>query len=405
MKKILAVIVALILTPSAYAYEDIKLDAEPLKLAINTNLSAPESEPVQAEEDLTPEFDLFDTPIEKENKFYTSLYNNITSVSLNTVKPILSETLTQYFDKGPIESLHEWGVIQMNMSENFNGDGNVQNLFRANLINLILDGQFRGGKEGFRIMLDPSPQDTRNFFQPFIQDLYVESKRIPHHTILVGNSRPAVGHEGSQSPYTLPLWYRSQISRNFGTIRKFGLRVHGDYSLIDYDLGGLSSDTYFTEFFPGAEFDGWVNIKPLGLTDGKYGKLTLGGGIVAGGRNAKDFFVVGTYLGYEYKKFWMRAEYANANGSNGATGFSDKQRQGWYTTIGYRVNDRVELVARYDEFDPDKNINRNNSREYSAGINYYFKGKAFTLILNYVFCQFDNRQDSHKIILGLQVSL
>ena len=311
MKKIILLLCIFIFASSVYANEDIVLDAEPLQLAIRSN-SALQNK-IAIEDNITQGLDLFDTPEERQNKFYTSLFSSKNISNLNAVTPLLEEPLTQHFEKGPLESLHEWGVLQMNMTENIYDDGYNQNKFNVSLINALIDGKFKGGKEGFRIMLDPTPQHTRNFFQPFIQDLYVETKRIPHHTIFVGNTRPAVGYEGAASPYTLPLLNRSQISRHFGTIRKFGVRVHGDYSLIDYDFGGLSSDTYFTEFFPGAEFNGWVNLKPLGLTDGKYGKLTLGGGIVAGGRNAKDFFVIGTYLGYEYKKFWLRAEFANAD--------------------------------------------------------------------------------------------
>ena len=292
MKKIILTLFILLLASCANAYDEVVLEAEPMKLAIKQANDMDNK--IAIEDTISPELDLFESPIERQNKLYSSIFSATAVTNISNVQPLLSEPLTQYFDRGPLESLHEWGVLQMNMSETINEGGDAHNKFNVALINAIIDGKFRGGKEGFRIMLDPTPQYSRNFFQPFIQDLYVETKRIPHHTILIGNSRPAVGYEGAASPYTLPLMNRSQISRHFGTIRKFGLRVHGDYSLIDYDFGGLSSDTYFTEFFPGAEFNGWVNFKPLGLTDGKYGKLTLGGGIVAGGRNAKNFFVAGT---------------------------------------------------------------------------------------------------------------
>ena len=403
MKKIILALIILISSSLAYASDEIKLESEPLKLAIRS--VEPNLDKIAIEDTQNPKLDLFDTPVERQNKFYTSIFNTSNIAKLNTVKPMLEEPLTQHFERGPLESLHEWGVLQMNMTETISEDGNTLSKYNVGLINALIDGKFRGGKEGFRIMLDPTPQDTRNFFQPFIQDLYIETKRIPHHTILVGNSRPVVGHEGAASPYTLPFLNRSQISRHFGTVRKFGIRLHGDYSLVDYDLAGLSSDTYFTEFFPGAEFNGWVNLKPLGLTDGRYGKLTLGGGVVAGGRNAQNFFVAGSYLGYEYKKFWLKAEYACSNGSNGATGLSDKNRHGWYTTVGYHLTDKLEVLARYDEFDPDKNISNNNSREYTAGINYYIKGQALKLLLNYVFCQNDNKPNSHRIVIGTQIAL
>lgn len=343
------------------------------------------------------------------SKFYEEVYKKAHDVysiqieNIDTASCLLQEPLTKHFENGPLESVHFWNAIQMNMSSTFPDNSDVDTNFRVGLINPIIDGKFRGGKENFRIMLDPTPQNNRPFMQQFVQDLFVESNRIPHHKILVGNSRPGVGYEGAQSPYTLPLVNRSQISRNLANVRKFGIRLQGNYSLVDYDLGGYSSDTFFSEFFPGVEFNGWVNLKPLGKTNGKYGKLVTGGGIVSGQRHSTDFFTAGAYVGYEYKKAWFRAEYANANGSNGGSGLTSKKRQGWYATFGYHITKKLEAIVRYDEFDPDKTISHNNQREYTAGINYYVKGQALKLILNYVYCQNQSKPDSHRIILGTQI--
>ncbi len=62
-------------------------------------------------------------------------------------------------------------------------------------------------------------------------------------------------------------------------------------------------------------------------------------------------------------------------------------------------------MARYDEFDPDRTISGNNQREYTAGINYYIKGQALKLILNYIFCQNEAKADSHRILIGAQLAL
>lgn len=319
---------------------------------------------------------------------------------------LFKEYTTQHFEKGPLDNIHYWAGFKIDNTTNISGsDGNATNVLKMSLINVFIDGTFKGGKENFRIMLDPSPNPAEPFMQHLFQDLYIDTKRIPHHRILVGNSRPGVGYEGAGSAYTLPFAARSQISRNFGTIRKLGVRVMGNYSLLDYDIGGYSSGTNFSSFFPGIEFDGWVNFKPLGKTNEKYGKLTLGGGITAGQRDSESFNVVGAYIGYRYKRFWTKAEFANADGSNGGSGFTTKHRQGWYVTAGYKLTKKLELVARYDEFDPDKNIKNNNRREYSAGVNYYIKGQALRVLLNYVFCQNQSTADSHRIVVGLQIML
>ncbi len=214
---------------------------------------------------------------------HTKLFNGISQTAHNlynlqienTDAPsaLFKDQLTKKFENGPIESFHTWGVIQANSDTIIpeSGDGNTR--FNVGLINVLFDAKTREGKDDFRLMLDMTHQHNRPFMQQFIQDAYYETHRIPHHSILIGNSRPGVGYEGAQSPYTLPFINRSQISRNLANIRKVGVRIRSDYSLVDYDFGGYSSDTFFTEFVPGVEFDGWVNLKPLAKTDGHYGKL------------------------------------------------------------------------------------------------------------------------------------
>ena len=111
--------------------------------------------------------------------------------------------------------------------------------------------------------------------------------------------------------------------------------------------------------------------------------------------------------GYEYKKLFVNFEWANADGSNGGSSGvqSTKNSTGFYTTIGYRITPKLQILARYDQFDPDKNIRHNNRREYSVGLNYFVKGQALRLIVNYVFCQNDSAKDSHRIMLGTQILL
>lgn len=403
MKKILFTLcLILAISSSVNAEEEILLETTPL---FETGATVEDT----SEDEILPEN--YDSSVNHHTKFYDELSKNAHNVynlqieNLSVPSCLLKEPLTHTFEKGPLESVHIWNVIQMNMNTSIPEGSDTDSKFNVGLVNTLIDGKFKGGKEDFRIMLDPTHNHKHKFTQTFIQDLFIESHRIPHHTILIGNSRPGVGIEGAQSPYTLPLVNRSQISRNLANVRKFGIRVRGDYSLIDYDLGGYSADTYFREFFPGVEFDGWVNFKPLGKTDGKWGKIITGGGIVSGTKHSTDYFVAGAYVGYEYKKLWMRAEYANSDGSNGGDGLTKAKRQGWYVTLGYHITKKLEAILRYDEFDPNKQIRNNNQREYTAGINYYVKGQALKLILNYVFCQNDSRPDSHKIIVGTQIAL
>ena len=158
------------------------------------------------------------------------------------------------------------------------------------------------------------------------------------------------------------------------------------------------------EFFPGVEFTGWVNLKPLGKTDGRYGDLKLGGG-VSSGHNNFTYNVIGAYARYQYKKFRADFEYANADGYNGNLGLSDNHARGMYATAYYRINPKVELLARYDTFQPNLDVSNGDITEYVFGVNYYIKGQGLRLMLNYIFRNSSFDEDSHRIIFGTQILL
>ena len=256
----------------------------------------------------------------------------------------------------------------------------------------------------YRFSLMPIPQEGKSYVDSMWSDMYVTYNKIPHHKIQVGRARGQVGIEGGSSTYTLPFMHRSQIARNFGNLRTTSVKLLGNYEYADYSLSLGSSGRTLTSGMPGIDFIGLFNIKPFGSSDGKYGKLTIGGGINAG---HNDFnYTVGTvYVGYKHKRLWTNFEAAIADGYNGGAALSNKQAGGFAYTLGWKVKPYLQLIGRIDQFDPDRSVSGNTKREYTAGINWFIKGQALRFILNYVFCQNDNAPDSQKIILGTQIVL
>lgn len=319
---------------------------------------------------------------------------------------MLNEILTKkHKEESPWESTQLWFGYNAELGNYFNEDGYENSRYNFYAINSGVDGKLKDNKADYRIMLHYVPEASRSFIQNLFADLYIATNKIPHHRVWLGNTRPRVGYEGGYSPYTLPFMLRSQISRNFGSVRRLGLRVTGDYRLVDYDLGIYDSSTYFQSFMPGSQFIGWLNFKPLGLTDGRYGRIDMGGGVQTGSQDT-SYRVAGAYLGYKYKKWWLNFEYSDADGYNGPVGYVvDKKASGFYSTLAYRFTPKVQGLLRYDEFDPNKSISGDKRREYTAGINYFIKGQALKFVLNYVFCQNDATKDSHRFVLGTQVLL
>lgn len=394
-KKILPILIAILFTTPVFAMEQPNLGEVVLETPQEEAPQAAAISEVKKPEEKTLKEKLQDVYHLEVEKYDKPTY-------------LLENVLTHKFDENSIwDRTQLWagynGDIGLQFTEAGMGSEHTTNHYDINTINVGYDGFLKNNNGDFRIMFNISPYSERNVIQNLFADMYIATNKIPHHRIMVGHTRPPVGMEGAYGPFVLPFLARSQISRNFGTVRKLGARISGDYSLIGYDFGVYSSDTYFQEFFPGAEFIGRVDLKPLGKTNGKYGKLLIGGSMDAGHRN-NNFCVVGAHIQYDYKRFMANLEWAQANGYNGPLGRSvDTHASGFYATLGYMLTKKLQILARYDEFDPNREIANNNQREYSVGLNYFIKGQGLRLILNYVFCQNDAAKDSHRIMLGTQI--
>ena len=315
---------------------------------------------------------------------------------------LLKEELTFYPQKGAISKVQFYGAYQGDLSSSWQkGDYDFGYDYNYGQIGAV--GKFRNTKTDFKVVLNPKPNNNFNYMQHFVAEAYLVNNNIPHHKVVVGFSRNQVGKEGGSSSYILPFVTRSQIARNFGSTRALGVRLIGNYSLLDYNLALNSSDRFFRDWFPGTEFTGWVDFKPLGKTDGKYGRLIIGGGLNAG-KNVTNYTVGSLYVAYKYKKLWTNFEYGIAYGYNGSA-VSTNKAMGFNGTIGYKIIPQLQVIARYDFFDPNRDTDHNNRQEYTAGINYFIKGQALRLILNYVFCQNQATQDSHRIIFATQLLL
>ena len=350
-------------------------------------------------------FEHLDDEVKKDTSLKARIENALRADVTRTdyANHLLKDVLTFDFDKGPFERVQFYGKYRGNLSVNFN-DGDTDTMYDTTAIDLGMVGEFNHLKDtDFKLQLKFTPTKDRSFFQQLISDAYIVNKSIPHHQIFVGNSRNQVGVEGGMSSSFIPFIHRAQIARTFGNTRALGVKIAGNYDLVDYSVAVNSSGRYFKEFFPGAEITSWVNFKPLGKTKGKYGKLVVGTGINTGRRH-HDYTVGGAYIGYTYKNFMFNTEYSRADGYNGRN-LSTNDAQGVYTTLGYKITPKVQLVARADYFDPNMKVSGDDRREYSAGINYYIIGQALKLMINYVFCDYKGYKDSHRIIIGTQILL
>lgn len=333
-------------------------------------------------------------------------------VSVPSTKGLLEDTMKMTFDKGPIEYIAPWVDYNGAWTGAWVSDTYKNSTYGINFQDVGFNGKFRtkddptsGKKTVFRVMFNTGKEIVGNtYMQSFMADNYIMRYWSKDDQVLLGYARAAVGLEGGETPFTIPFFGRSQISRTYGNVRTLGLKAQGTHKYYDYSTGFFSSGRFFKDFFPGPEFVGLASIKPLGFTDGRYGKLIMGGSLNAG--NAESHYcVTGAHAVYEYKRLKASFEYATADGSNGSTGFTENKSEGFYGTLAYRITPRIQALVRYDQFDPNKDKANDRRTEYTAGINYFIKGQALKLMLNYVFYTVENGTYGSRIMAGTQIIL
>jgi len=427
MKKISRIlfIIAILLIPNvtSYAIDEIseelmetKYENEvPLSIdkdsELKLNISENEVQNDEAAGNTEMDFELFkgldedktaqENKAKEESLFTKILHSEI--VRTDVPSYLLKDELTFDFAKGPISRIQPFAAFRGSLDSLWaSSDYTIKYKNYENQIGAY--GTFRNPDYKFQFTFNPIPIEGTSFLERFVADAFIVNESIPHHKIIVGNSRVQTGVEGGASSYVLPFVARSQIARNFGNTRSLAVKLVGNYQYIDYTFSGGSSARYITNGFPGAEFNGWVNFKPFGNKSQKYGKFIIGGGYNTG-HHGSNYNIGSAYISYNYKKLWTNFEASIADGYNGSNGVSSNRACGWAYTLGWKLNPHLQIIGRVDQFDPNREASHDLRREYTIGLNWFIKGQALKIVLNYVFCDYQGAKNSHRIILATQVLL
>ncbi len=250
----------------------------------------------------------------------------------------------------------------------------------------------------FDINLTRSLDGYSNGFTKRISRIFVSHEIVPGQTILFGQAdRLPNSYDGSRNVMGQDMVLKSQLGRTFGEARSVGIRNKGAYKYLDYDIGLYDATRYMKDFAKGLDFTGYIMLKPLADCEEKTGSLKIGSGYNIGDYN-NSYRIYSFFAGYDYKKFHLKAEYANADGYNGIYD-SNNKAEGFYTILAYDITDKITFLIRYDFFSPQKNINSSNIQEYTAGITYrVFKNMKF--MLNIVRRNYSDRADSNMILFA-----
>lgn len=114
--------------------------------------------------------------------------------------------------------------------------------------------------------------------------------------------------------------------------------------------------------------------------------LSIGASIYEGSYIGGNRDRAGVEFAYTGDPFSMKGEYIR--GEDGS-----KDKEGWYLQAGYFIIPKLlQGVVRFDTFDPDRSVSRNETDVFTAGANIYFNKWAF-LQVNYE----DKREKGAKV--------
>lgn len=265
--------------------------------------------------------------------------------------------------------------------------------------------KFNENKSEFNFVINcfRDVENHSNSFTQKISELNFTQILNENQKIIIGQSaRLPVTYNGSLSVFDLETVSRSQIGRFFGDDRGMGIRNIGNYKYAQYDIGVYDSTRYMRHFGKGSDFAGSIYFKPLENYSNKTGDLKLGGSFNLG-KYYNSYNVFSVFGGYDYKKFHIKAEYANADGYNGVK-YSQNKANGFYTFVSYDLTPKISVIGRYDFFDKNKKVSHSNVLEYTSGITYKpYKNLHF--LINYTRRCEDKKADSNIFMFATRFNI
>ena len=231
---------------------------------------------------------------------------------------------------------------------------------------------------------------------PKILEAYAEIKLKDYLNITVGEAKIPFSFQNLMSDSKLEISDRSQVvealvARSADVVgnqngRDVGVQIGGylwKYSnryLFDYKIGLFNgSGINVADNNNNKDIAGRLVAHPLN-------ELSLGGSFYSGtgfyGTPTATNHVrnrTGIELNYENQRFLVRSEFIS--GKDGAV-----NRNGWYAETGYFIiPSKLQLLARFDNYDPNTAVSKNATTDYLLGATYHFNNwskiqAAFTVI-------------------------
>lgn len=153
--------------------------------------------------------------------------------------------------------------------------------------------------------------------------------------------------------------------------RDIGVQVSGKGSIINYEIALVNGEgANQTE-----EFDPKDVLARIGFTPVEHFELGISGNFgqyqpVTTSEEHEARTRLGVDLSYSNNPIYFRAEYITRE--DDLPGGNSLEMNGWYLLGAYKFIEGVQGIVRYESFDPETSIDKNEYTAFTIGANYYF---------------------------------
>lgn len=232
-----------------------------------------------------------------------------------------------------------------------------------------------------------------------IQISYLLNKKGTNQTqVDVGQFKIPIGYESLQSSAALPLIERSLIfsqrdpfDGSYGDQRDTGIQLRGTQGQFAYRVGvfnGFGDRQNTLAISDPKAVLAWLSYKPKGISGLEFGvsggKGNTGNSANNGTGPRTDRDLKNAFITYKKNKLTLQGEYLTGD-SQLIDNTGLRKIKGYYGSVSYLFNPKIEGVFRYDYLDTDKTLGNAAVRDLVFGANYYIKGNNAKIQTNLIF--------------------